>query len=95
MPGDFGGSVDIPMGFEEVDELAEGFVGVSLFGKPVDGFGADDVGGEVLLGAFVFAVTSPAGFVADFGVVVGAKSVVESVVIQIRDVVFPSCARFI
>ena len=86
---DFFGGIDIPVRFVEVNELDEGFLGVAFFSEPVDGFGADDVGGEAGLGAFVFPVTNPARFVANLGVVVGAKPVVEAVVIHAWNVVIP------
>ncbi len=83
---DFFGRIDIPMRFVEVDELNERFVGIALFDEPVDGFGSDDVGSEAVLGSFHFPAANPSGFIADFGVVIRAEPVVESVVFHIRDV---------
>lgn len=84
--GDGFRGIDIPVRLVEVDKLDEGSVGISFIVEPVDGFGADDVGGEAFFDAFLFSVANPAGFIANLGVVIGAEPVVEAVVVHAGDV---------
>lgn len=85
--GDFFRGIDIPMGFVELDELNEGLLRVASRGEPADGFGSDDIGSKAGLGAFGFSIADPAGLISNLGVIVGAKVVVEAVVIHGRNVI--------
>lgn len=92
--GDLLRGIDRPMGFVKMNELNKWLFRIAFLGEPVGGFGSDDIRGEAGLGAFGFSIPDPAGLVADFGVVVGAKVVVEAVVIHGRDVMEPGFVAF-